>query len=102
MTTHFWLRAETNPNERRTPLTPEDAEKLVQQGVKGTLLLSALEETLRPGSNLISFYFKLPLKSLVNEPLAMINIKRLGKFFNLFSGSCRFQANLTCLQLHLG
>jgi len=34
MTTHFWLRAETNPNERRTPLTPEDAEKLVQQGVK--------------------------------------------------------------------
>jgi saccharopine dehydrogenase (NAD+, L-lysine-forming) len=29
---HIWLRDETLDNERRTPLTPEDAKKLIEQG----------------------------------------------------------------------
>lgn len=29
---HFWMRGETKPNERRTPLTPDDAKKLIAAG----------------------------------------------------------------------
>lgn len=30
----LWIRAETFPDERRAPLTPNEAERLVQQGIK--------------------------------------------------------------------
>lgn len=34
---HFWLRGETKPNERRTPLTPSDAKALIGSGNKVTV-----------------------------------------------------------------
>ncbi|MFI5831294.1 saccharopine dehydrogenase [Streptomyces sp. NPDC051578] len=37
----LWMRTETRPTERRAPLTPQDAEKLVRQGVRITVEESA-------------------------------------------------------------
>eukprot|EP00756_Hemistasia_phaeocysticola_P030517 Hpha_TRINITY_DN16296_c2_g12::TRINITY_DN16296_c2_g12_i1::g.11374::m.11374/K00290/LYS1; saccharopine dehydrogenase (NAD+, L-lysine forming) len=34
---HYWLRGETKPNERRTPLTPGDAKTLIAAGHKVTV-----------------------------------------------------------------
>lgn len=38
---HLWLRAETHPGERRTPLTPADTATLLQRGVRVTVEDSA-------------------------------------------------------------
>lgn len=40
--THFWLRSEVKPNERRTPLMPADAKKLLEAGHKITVEESEL------------------------------------------------------------
>jgi saccharopine dehydrogenase (NAD+, L-lysine-forming) len=34
---HIWLREETSDSERRTPLTPQDAGKLIERGFKITV-----------------------------------------------------------------
>ena len=34
---HLWLRAETHPGERRTPLTPADTAMLIEQGTQVTV-----------------------------------------------------------------
>lgn len=34
---HLWLRAETHPGERRTPLTPADTATLIKQGARVTV-----------------------------------------------------------------
>ncbi|MFJ3880329.1 saccharopine dehydrogenase [Streptomyces sp. NPDC090077] len=36
-TSQLWMRSETRPTERRAPLTPEDALRLVRQGVRITV-----------------------------------------------------------------
>ncbi len=36
-TTHIWLRAETKPNEERTPLTPDGARALLNKGFRVTV-----------------------------------------------------------------
>ena len=40
MAVHLWLRAETKPNERRTHITPERCQDLVQAGKKNLRALS--------------------------------------------------------------
>ncbi|MGW0395752.1 saccharopine dehydrogenase [Streptomyces sp. NPDC003042] len=36
-TTHLWMRHEARPTERRSPLTPEDAARLVEAGIRITV-----------------------------------------------------------------
>ena len=37
MSIHIWLRAETKPNEKRTPLIPEGAKRLIEKGFQITV-----------------------------------------------------------------
>ncbi|MCZ6672430.1 MAG: saccharopine dehydrogenase [Verrucomicrobia bacterium] len=37
MSIHIWLRAETKPNEKRTPLIPEGAKRLIENGFQITV-----------------------------------------------------------------
>ena len=33
----FWLRDEVKPNEKRTPILPEHAKRLIEEGHKGMI-----------------------------------------------------------------
>ena len=41
MPRHIWLRSETKPNEKRTPLTPYGARQLIERGFQLTVEKSA-------------------------------------------------------------
>lgn len=64
---HIWLRAETKPDEQRTPLTPKGAQTLLKQGFKVSVEESVqniypLEEYHHYGCNIV------PSGSWINAP----------------------------------